>query len=442
MKNDFPKILLVNCILNKQNGTGITLYNLLKGWPKDKIFIAADRIYDEGIEVCENYYRLGNKESKRPWPFNKLQPYYRSGAITLKPQAIGSNNYMMVRSRYNKKIKSLFVYVLHLLGIYNYIFKNKVSGEFIDWIKEVDPDVLYTAYGSSDSILFFEDILKKVNKPYAIHIMDDWISTMNSVGLERVVSRQKVLKSFKRQVANASSLIAIGEAMKEEYEDRYGREFISFQNCIEPDFWFEQRKSDVTINNEFQILYAGRIGIGTSNSVLMFAKAVELLGEAGFNVEFQIQTKFIPEKINEKLKQLKYTVIVEFIDYNLLPKKLSSVDLLVLPMDFDKKNLKYIRLSMPTKVPEYLACGTPIIVLASEVTALAKYAIQSKWAKVVSDNSQFKIKEALVELIVNKGLRQSIVSNGRKVLIENHIAETIRDDFREVFVKSYRVDKL
>ena len=55
----------------------------------------------------------------------------------------------------------------------------------------------------------------------------------------------------------------------------------------------------------FQILYAGRIGVGVSISLLSVAQAVESLYNKGYNIEFQLLLLEIPKNFENKIKTSK-----------------------------------------------------------------------------------------------------------------------------------------
>ena len=42
-------------------------------------------------------------------------------------------------------------------------------------------------------------------------------------------------------------------------------------------------------------------------------------------------------------------------------RTLAAADILSLPVNFDARSIRYIRLSMPTKIPSYLLIGTPVL---------------------------------------------------------------------------------
>jgi hypothetical protein len=63
---------------------------------------------------------------------------------------------------------------------------------------------------------------------------------------------------------------------------------------------------------------------------------------------------------------------------------LQYVDILVLPVSFDEHTIQYIRYSMPTKVPAYLAVGTPILVYGPAEVAQVSYAKKAGWGMPVT----------------------------------------------------------
>lgn len=437
MEKEYPKIIIIGNHINLRHGGGITLFNLFKGWPKDKIFFVTHRIEYEGIDVCENYYRIGYKENRRPWPLNKFQPFYESKPIKISRNEKTSSTvkkYSLKRSGYNQNLKRIAEYILHFLGLNYYLFPLKPSSEFISWVDKEKPDLIYTQLNSPEIIFFMNELVKKVSYPLFIHMMDDWPKVIKKPGLSHLYWNPKIQNNFKSLLRNATGLLSICQSMSDEYQNRYGYSFTAFHNCIEFNSWNQFSKESYEISDKFKILYAGRIGAGTYHSILTFAKAVEKMFIDGIDIEFQIQTEYLPNAHRRTLSRLPRTKINPFIKYEELPKKLASVDLLLLPMDYDKKNLSFIHLSMPTKVPEYMVTGTPILVFADKSTALFKYADKDGWAFTVSDNDESILINTISEIINNLPLREKFSKKAQQIAFNNHEGNKIREEFRQYFV--------
>jgi glycosyltransferase involved in cell wall biosynthesis len=266
--------------------------------------------------------------------------------------------------------------------------------------------------------------------------MDDWPTTLKEPGILYFYWKKVINKLFRKLIDKASVLMSICQVMSDEYRKRYGKNFMPFHNTVNVLTWDKRSKTDWDIRGTFRILYAGRIGRGTSQSILTVAQAVEYIGNEGTDIIFELQTKFIPEGMKKKLENLKYTIQGSFLPYEKLPEKFASADLLVLPMDFDKYNLEFIRLSMPTKVPEYLASGTPVLVFASEETALSKYAKSEEWGFVVTENRIENLIDGIKKLYCATELRKQLGMTGKKVVLENHASDRIRKEFKETLLRA------
>lgn len=434
-KNQYPKVLIIGHHMDLRSGGGITIHNLFKGWPLDRIFFASNLIRQDGARFCRTFYSIGFDENKMPWPLSVRQKRYFSGEVILenKTEKEGSD---VPSDTIEKDMgrKEKVVRMLHFFGIYYLIYRFYVSKKFLQWIEKENPDIIY-AQPNERLLKFLLQTKRKTKLPLVLHFMDDWPNIMNQPGLSKLFWNGKKQRELKSLLKNSQGLMSISQSMSDEYKNRYGFDFTPFHNCIEAENWIKFQKKNCEAKGTFTILYAGRIGIGTSNSILKIAHVVENLNKQGTEIKFEIQGLGIPYEIAREIEQLKHVRINKYIEYSELPKKFSEADLLVLPMDFDKENFDFIHLSMPTKVPEYMACGTPIFVFAPEKTALSRYATKSKWAFVENKNTEEAILNKLKRIVENQDEREKISQTAKRMAVEVHESEIVRKKFREYLVE-------
>jgi glycosyltransferase involved in cell wall biosynthesis len=429
----YPKILIIGQTFNKSSGGGITISNLFYGWPKDRLAVASnDNLSsDLDISVCEQYYQLGYNGKLHPFPLNLFLPKIKCGSLIYK-----SDNNTELKKRANaikgkyKKTYKLLSELLSFLGIYNILYKLKITPDFKEWVTAYNPDIIYSQLSTLELIRFVSDLHKLFGKPVAVHIMDDWPSVINKPELffsywENIIDRE-----FRELLDKSSVLMSICESMSEEYKIRYNKEFIPFHNPIDIGNWLPYSKTDWNIKDKFTILYAGRIGRGIKKSIIDLATAINNFSKTNDNIVFEILTNNFPEienliKLNNHVKWLRP------IEYSELPRKFSNADLLILPEDFDSASIEFLKYSIQTKVPEYMISGTPILVYADKRTALAKYAIRDGWAYVVTNNNEMLLEQALKELYSNLSLRKELAERARKIAIQNEDAKIVRENFRK-----------
>ena len=150
--------------------------------------------------------------------------------------------------------------------------------------------------------------------------------------------------------------------------------------------------------------------------------------ELNMSINFILQT---PEK-PVWIKNYKNVIHSSFVAYDDLPEIFSESDFLLLPYDFTPESIKYIQFSMPTKAPEFMITGTPIIIFAPESTAVVKYARKYNWAKVITKNNIDEVATGIKELIENKELRQQYAKNAIKIAEENHDSIDVTRQFKTV----------
>lgn len=427
-----PKVLILNQPFNNDSGGGITLTNLFAGWERDKLGVACSgHLLKDNIDttICNAYYQLGNKENKWRFPFNYLQGKYTSGLLKFNDQRIQNLTPRKSKLRI-RLIRNVFYPTLEYIGLLPYVYKTTLSDNFCTWLNEFNPSVIYAQASSLDDILFCLSVHSYLNKPLIFHMMDDWPSTINK-GIFKKFWQKKIDGEFRILLNRADVLMSISDFMAQEYKNRYEKEFITFHNPINIEFWKKHQRTNYELSNSPSILYAGRIGLGIDTSLELISKAIQQV-----NKELKISIKFVIQSQKKPLWINKYNCVEhsEFVAYNHLPQVFSSADFLILPYDFSSESIEFIKYSMPTKAPEYMVSGTPIIIFAPAVTAVVKYANKYGWAKVITKNNIGNISQEIKELIAKKELRQQIAQRAITIAEENHNLINVTDHFKKIIL--------
>lgn len=432
----YPKILIIGQSFNKKSGGGVTISNLFKGWPKNRLAVASNtNLYsDLDTSVCDTYYQLAYNGKLHPFPLNIILPKIKTGILPVNNVTDDNNTTAVpVKSGKFKFVYSFLSAAIHFLGVYNVFYKLKITPAFKEWVTNYNPDVIYTQLASLELIRFVDELQGCTKKPIVIHIMDDWPLTINKPGILYNYWQSKIDTEFRSLLKKTALLMSISNTMGEEYKKRYGMDSVAFHNPIDIDFWKPKVEKDYTVNNTFKILYAGRIGFGIENSIAEIAAAVTDVAAENKNIVFEIQTgdaealqKLV--QFNDNVKWIRPTA------YNALPAKFASADLLLLPQDFDEKSVRFLRYSFPTKVSEYMISGTPVLVYGDESTGLTKYALKEQWAYVVTQQNKQALVHAIKELCSNPALRKTLAQRAQAMAIEKEDAVKVREAFKNSLI--------
>jgi glycosyltransferase involved in cell wall biosynthesis len=435
----YPKILIVGHYFDLYSGGGITMTNLFKGWDRDKIALIAENINHPDLTVCNKYYQLGSSETRHNFPFNlnPLKQPVRSGPVYTGASQASSSHGNFSK---NSVFKDFYIKLLHFTGLFHFKRRYVISKELLDWIDDFSPDIIYTQLSNIELISLVGDLQKKLGLLVAIHMMDDWPVTISKPGFLQAYWHKRIDREFRRLLSKASVLMSISEAMSIEYLNRYGYEFVPFHNPIDMKFWGAVSKKNYSTNTPFIVLYAGRIGTGIQDCLLDIAEAIKGLVSEKVKIEFHIQT-VSNDPVLQKLEAYDFARLKAPVPYGELPGVFAKADLLVLPNDFDKKSVSFLKFSIPTKASEYMASGTPILVYSSTATAVIEHAIQHQWAYVVSERSIDKLRTAIYEIYKDENLRYKLAAVAKKFAMEHYDADKVRSEFKNLFVLANSVSK-
>lgn len=242
----FPRVLILIQPFNKKAGGGITLSNLFKGWPKDKLAVAAfGSLIDSEttFDICENYYVLGSKEFVYRFPLNLIKRKIKSGTIMYdgKPDA----KRLPQKNKFRSKVSShLVMPIINFLGLNEFLYDVKLSQSLKDWIAGFNPDIIYAQAHTRGRVLFCSKVQEVLELPMAFHMMDEWPTMVRHEGLFGKYWERRTNSDFCNMLNLCQLHLCISDRMGEEYRARYGHNFLTFHNPIELDFWKRGQRSD------------------------------------------------------------------------------------------------------------------------------------------------------------------------------------------------------
>ena len=439
-KTALPKVLIYGETFKKIGGGGITLNTLFGAWPAANIFMLNDRFAETSEVHFTQYYQIGHLENKSLIHKLGFKTGNKSGPIIINKikleKTITFQGNSLFKSSLYFKLKEIFILILNTLGIYEIFFQQNVSNELLQWIKAIKPDIIYFQPSTIQNIKFLNELHNITKIPYVIHVMDNFLEINTHIKELKGKNKLLVHQIIEELIKKSNLCLGICDEMSAQYGKRFNRVFYSFQHAVDNKFWYKNyivRRDP----EPFVILYAGRISMGTINSLFLLAKSIDNCNsDHACNFEFQIQTTSLVPNLLRKFSRYKCVNIHNAVPYNSLPERYTDADLLVLPMDFDKKSLNYIKYSMPTKVPEYLISGVPIFVLANEITALYKYAKSENWAFLNATEKGTDIEKLLIEIRNSYSKRVEISEIAKSVGKRNHDINIVRDSFQQLLSES------
>jgi len=433
--NNYPKVLIIGQPFNLNSGGGITISNLFSDWPKDKIALVTDtkNIDRNDFNLCPNAYRLGDKEYKIKFPFNFIFKNKISGQVYKNDPLL--NNFNKLSKK--RKIYYFFEKVFFYFGLNFIAFRIIPSKYFLNWINKINPDIIYSQLGKLELILFVEKIIRITNKPLVIHIMDDWPSFL-AKGFLKIIWQKYINKSFKQILFLSNTNMCISGGMSIEYKKRYKKDFTIFHNPIEIASWKEKKDIHTKEQDKLKILYTGRITSDHYKSVISICKTIQILNKIN-NITFDIYSPDYDTALAKKVAIYENINLKHPIPHSQMPDLLISYDLLLLPLEFSKRSIKITKYSMPTKAPEYMISGVPILIFASKEVEIVRHANKYQWAIIISSNDQTSIIYGLKDALFNQSLRRMVSHNAIEYSKNHYDAKQVRYNFKNILLSSINI---
>lgn len=339
---DYPRVLTIcDSPPSSTQGFGVTLATLVRDWPKDRLItLYRSEMYRDDAHADFSVVHA-------PLPGHIL-----TDAI---PFMLGR------RPVWNKRYSPEWIY--------------KVLGSW-------RPDVIYGFFYHESIPRYAEWLSRLLGCPYVVHIGDDSPALATDSDIPGIFQR-------------ASRRIAISEEMATEYQQRYNAPFDVLHNGASEELFTDTATKTVP-NDAFVVRYIGSLLREQHwHAIEDFVDAVKIVNREGHRVRFEIFCDKWTERLAEELADGDQIVYAGFAAKPRNYELLKSADLLLLPVTFSTQFLQGYRFSMPTKLCEYLASGTPTLVYGPRGPAVVEFCVRHSVAIVQTTRST----PALVDLL-------------------------------------------
>jgi len=420
----YPRVLLINYTpISKRLATGITIGNIFRGWPKDRIaqIYCDDSEPDESI--CNKSWHMEIYHLNMPtWLRKMVKMKYNKLRQSVVPQYNLSSeeriNSVGIKDQLIRFAKSCFLSCVQFSSY-------KVSSELELWVKEFNADIIYATLGNLRMLKLVQDISARSRVPVVPHFMDDWVFSLHSKTLIDKYQKISLLKRTSQIIRDAPVLLVISEAMAEEYHKRYGRVFLPFMNCIDFDI-YKKALTNPNTSNVFRFVYVGGLHHGRLEMLFEVAKSIEEFG-ATLDIYTPIATLNI-EKAAIKYPSIKFRG-------SIAPENTATIyancDGLIHVESFDESHKAFTRFSISTKLPEYFASGTAVFAYGPNDIASIKYIYENNCGIVSTEQNKALLTSRLKEFIIDEGKRREVADNALRLCAQNHEAGGQREKLRE-----------
>ena len=418
-----PRPLVINGDpFNRKTPTGITLCNLFAGWDKSSIAQIYTFPVEPDLSICDLNWKL----TRSQFPLMSLA---RLGRQILKG-VTRRNTCMQELPQVTVKAK---VADRPLLSAWADIIPLQIDAELLAWVEEFEPTLIYTNLTNIRIMTMVKLLSEKFCLPVVPHFMDDWPATRYNIGLAAAIPRQIQLSRMRSILLRSPAGMVISTAMAQEYQIKYGLCFEPFMNCVD----FDNLSLLPSPNQDtgIRFAYVGGLHLNRWQSLLEIGNALAVVKNEGISVELVI---FAPSADIDLYGNILTASPVISIGGSLQADEvmpmLQKFDVMVHIESFDNSDRLFTRLSISTKIPQYMASGRPIFAYGPPEVASCRYVSESECGLVVSQRDMVILTNSLRGMVVNADKRQWFGDNGRYVASKNHNSVIERERFRSLLM--------
>ncbi|WP_299930986.1 hypothetical protein [uncultured Nocardioides sp.] len=236
--------------------------------------------------------------------------------------------------------------------------------DLVDKARDFAPQVIHSLLGGVRAMKIASEMAERLDLPVVPHFMDDWVENLFNQGQLGGYARRTVEREFERVLSHSPILLTIGDRMRAEFEDRLHRPAVVVGNSVDfSEFDRVRRESGHRGTTPRTLRYVGGLHLGRDQVVRSLARRlVEINAGENWMVELNVPPAdaALAESLSSENVNVHY-------GGSLRPDEvqhaLASADALLFIESTAPGVARFTRLSVSTKVPQYLGAARPVLVL-------------------------------------------------------------------------------
>lgn len=310
-------------------------------------------------------------------------------------------------------------------------WRSKALDSFID---EFDPDLVFQP-------VYYEPYInrigvyaaKRAGVPMVGYTSDDHYSLRQySISplywIDRLIKRQL----FRNVVKRCKLLYVITETQRKEYDGYFGE---GKCKVLYKGAHFKCAMPKYIENRPLKLLYTGNLGAGRLETLANIASVLSELNKETTKAILEIYSASNLTEDQKKLINITGTSAFNgCVSSNEVLKLQKEADILVHVETFDKRFRYKSRLSLSTKIVDYLYAAKPILSVGWEETGAIEYLMQNNATFAITSSNEYRQK--IEQIISDSKLRYELATNAWELGYKNHQIEIIQkslyDDLVEI----------
>lgn len=412
-----PRVLFVSVNpFSSSSNNGKTFASFFEGYPSSHLAQLYFHRESPSNPVCSNYYRITDEEILQ----NVLVPWRiageRANVTTAEVQATTLARASLKRSWTARLLRQL---VWLMVPIDN-------NRTVLRWLDEFSPEVVFFCGGDAAALYRkISAVADRYDAGLVYYATDDYVLPIRTRNISAKLLRGWTRRVFRSIAARAALVLVVGEKMAETYLAAYGIRATPIMNMVQvPERQPEPRPRE--LRDPLKLLYAGSFHSNRWRVLADVVRSIQELRSKGVAVELRI---FGPEPAPEERDAMHQPPAATYLGLkppSELVEEIAGSDVLLHVESDDPESIAVTRLSISTKIPEYLASGRPILAVGPPDVASIAYLRDANAALVTDPHDVGRLRRALEEFATDSELSAGYAQRGWELARASHDGSRIR----------------
>jgi hypothetical protein len=415
MKKVNVLVISSNAFSNVLNN-GKTLEAVFKAFDKEQLHQLYFRPQDSKLidfNFCSNFYTISEISLLKDFLFIRTTNDYGVDKHTKKNDNVAK----IIDFFINKSLKPNGL--LRDLIWKSNLWKNR---NLKKWCNNTQADIVFfvaSGFGYTHEIANFAS--KYLEIPLVSYFADDYLIYPKPKGVFDKIQKIRIKSFFKKTVNNSQLLFGIGDLMVEEYSKYFGKQFFPIMNSTEIFPYIVPQYNFPIVISYFGGLHTGRWEMISRLANLIKGKAIINVYTFDF-ISDQIKTSFYDSGV----------FIKDGITGTEYRNELYKSNILLHVESDNKQHRLMTRLSVSTKIPEYLMTGRLVLGFGPSEVASMKILSENEIGIVISsEDKDLEICNDLNELFSDTQKQTEIGLKGYQFAISNFDNNLISKNFKD-----------
>lgn len=413
MMHPIKRVLIIsNNTLSMTSNNGKTILSLFEEYPKDNLFQLFTREETPTIKIG-GYFRITNKDVVR----GRFSSQKRGSIVVPNIENDNGSVQLVKPSKLKRTSFSCLVREMLWTGAWR-------SKQLDAWLDEINPEIIFFVAGDTGySYSICEYVAAKTGASVNIYITDDYVLPRSKETIFDTIKRKNTYKKLTRALEKTDSLFTISEKMRQEYESLFHKDSMPIFN-VSDDLRIQNYSGD---SSTITVVYAGSLYYGRYNLVCEVAKCISKLNKNNdTNLYLEIYAgQDVSNEVKAQLTIKGASVFGGALNKPDLIRKLNEADILLFVESFEKEQIEKTKLSLSTKISEYMSVEKPILAIGPREIGSMEFLND---VALCIDRVD-KIKDALMLLNNNENVRNEYALKAREKFEQLGDTHIIRERF-------------